>query len=81
MDPKTAVGGPKLISMNWTTMAIETPPPLMAKVMKIFHFCETFPNITLCYTLETPPPLTTNFPFFCETLLHYAIRHAVLQGQ
>ena len=85
MDPKTAVGGPKLISMTWTTMAIKTPPPLMAKVMKIFHFCETFPNITLCYALETPPPLTAKviqiFHFFCETLLHYAIRHAVLQGQ
>ena len=44
MDPKTAVGGPKLFSMTWTTMAIKTPPPLMAKVMKIFHFCETFPK-------------------------------------
>ena len=70
MDPKTAVGGPKLISMTWTTMAIKTPPPLMAKVKKIFHFCETYPNITLCYALETPSPLTTKviqiFHFFVK---------------
>ena len=51
MDPKTAVGGPKLFSMTWTTMAIETPPPLMAKVMKNFHFfvCGPFPKETLVF--------------------------------